>query len=109
MRVDGLDEPLEPLRMRGLLTELLTDNPIQTLIHKHKPTPTNFKLPVQRHFPTPTDTARYGQIGAHNPKGGGSATRGGLPRRANRTRMSPLCPTVVVGLPGTAGSVKTRA
>ena len=67
------------------------------------------ELPARQHYPAQDITNRHRPERAHNPKVRGSATSVGLPRRANRTRMSSLCPTVVVGLPGTLGSVKTRA
>ena len=70
-----------------------------------------FRIPPVRPLQDPgAALRRQTQLGAtrhrHSPAEDRSA---GLPRRANRTRMSPLCPTVVVGQSGTPGSVKTRA
>ena len=77
--------------------------------NRTEPTRPDSELPAREHYPARASTIRHRLERAHNPKVRGSATSVGLPRRANRTRMSPLCPTVVVGLPGTPGSVKTRA
>ena len=77
--------------------------------NRTEPTCPDRELPAREQYPARANTNRHRLERAHNPQVRGSATSGGLPRRANRTRMSPLCPTVVVGLPGTPGSVKTRA
>ena len=93
----------------GRLMDSLMNATTHSATDRTEPTRPDRELPAKEHFPARASTIRHRLERAHNPKVRGNATSVGLPRRANRTRMSPLCPTVVVGLPGTPGSVKTRA
>ena len=64
--------------------------------------------PRNRYSAAHPDTGWYDACPAHKLKVSGDAMRGGLPHCGNRTRMSLVCPTVVLVLPGTLGSILTR-